>query len=361
MLRVRRSERGVALLLVFWILMLLGVLALDFSRYMRDDAMAAVNLADETRGYYIALAGINRAIYDAERVRERTAGVGGAAAAAAAANAAPDIDAEDDEEPLVPPDGEWHEGDFAGGRWRVRMVDEAGRIPLNRAQPNVLARVVRNIVMGGDTTASVDRRLQNQIDTIVDSIQDWRDRNHEPMAHGAENEFYLKRNPPYRAKNGPFDAPEELLLVRGVTPALFFGSEEMPGLRDVFSVYSKTAKLNAASAPPAVLRALLGNDAAADLIEQRDSGAPIADLLKAQLLATGDPVLADLIEADQAPRVVQIEAFADITQNRNQSHVALIADLVSETSEGTRVIRWLDRAPWDGPMPHPKGDQENDG
>jgi general secretion pathway protein K len=357
----RARERGVALLLVFWVLMLLGVLALDFSRYMRDDAMASVNLAEETRGYYIALAGINRAIYDAERVRERTAGVGGAAAAAAAANPPPDGDSADDDEPLVPPDGEWHEGDFAGGRWRVRMVDEAGRIPLNRVAPNVLARVVRNIVTGGDTTAGVDRRLQNEIDTIVDSIQDWRDRNHEAMAHGAENEFYLKRNPPYRAKNGPFDAPEELLLVRGVTPALFYGTKEMPGLRDVFSVYSKTAKLNAASAPPAVLRALLGNDAAADLIEQRENGAPIADLLKAQLLASGDPVLAGLIEADQAPRVVQIEALADVAQSRNQSHVALVADLASETSEGTRVIRWLDRAPWDGPVPQPARGEEDHG
>jgi Tfp pilus assembly protein PilX len=83
-----RRERGVALLLVFWVLMLLGILALDFSRYMRDDAMAAINLADETRGYYIALAGMNRAIYDAERVRERSV----AASGAAGTNPVPDID-----------------------------------------------------------------------------------------------------------------------------------------------------------------------------------------------------------------------------------------------------------------------------
>jgi hypothetical protein len=149
--------------------------------------------------------------------------------------------------------------------------------------------------------------------------------------------------------------------VRGVTPALFYGSDEMPGLRDIFSVYSKSAKLNAASAPPAVLRALLGNDAAADLIEQRDNGAPIVDLLKAKLLESGDPVLADMIEADQPPRVVQIEALADITQNRNQSHVALVVDLISETSEGTRVIRWLDRAPWSGPVPHATGGEGDEG
>src|SRR5213078_2004074 len=81
----RRGERGVALLLVLWIFMVLGVLALDFARYMRDDAMASINLADETQGYYLALAGMNRAIFDAERRREANqATLPGAAAAAAA-------------------------------------------------------------------------------------------------------------------------------------------------------------------------------------------------------------------------------------------------------------------------------------
>src|SRR6185436_14049049 len=57
---VRRRERGVVLVLVLWVFMTLGVLALDFSSYMRDDATATLNLSDETRGYYMALAGLNR-------------------------------------------------------------------------------------------------------------------------------------------------------------------------------------------------------------------------------------------------------------------------------------------------------------
>jgi len=60
----RPRERGIALILVLWVFMLLGVLALDFAQYIRDDAMASVNFADETRGYYVALAGMNRALYE---------------------------------------------------------------------------------------------------------------------------------------------------------------------------------------------------------------------------------------------------------------------------------------------------------
>jgi len=344
-MRRRPRERGIALLLVLWVFVVLGVLALDFARYMRDDAMAAVNFAEETRGYYVAIAGMNRALYDAERIRERD--VGGANATPG--QSAPDIDPSDDEEPLVPPDGEWHEGEFAGGHWRVRMTDEAGRLAINRVGEPLLTRVITNLLQGGDPTKGVDRRSSNAIATVVDSILDWRDRDSLARLHGAESDYYMKRRVPYRAKNGFFDSPEELLLVRGVTPALFYGSEEMPGLKDIFSVYSRSSRINAENAPPEVLRALVGNDTAADLLEQRANGAPILDLLKAQLMPI-DPALAELVDT-APPRVVRIEAQADVSHPRNQSHVAAIADLLAEASEGTRIIRWLDRAPWDGALP----------
>src|SRR5438046_6262604 len=104
----RPRERGVALLLVLWIFVVLGVLAVDFARYIRDDAMAAVNFAEETRAYYLALAGMNRTIYDADRQHER---------AAPGAPAQPPDDDDEDEPP--PADGQWHDGEFAGGHYTV--------------------------------------------------------------------------------------------------------------------------------------------------------------------------------------------------------------------------------------------------
>ena len=41
-------ERGIALLMVIWIFMVLSVLSAQFSRAMRDDAVATQNLAEET-------------------------------------------------------------------------------------------------------------------------------------------------------------------------------------------------------------------------------------------------------------------------------------------------------------------------
>jgi general secretion pathway protein K len=344
----RRNQRGVALLLVLWIFMILGVLALDFARYMRDDAMAAINFADETRGYYVALAGMNRAILDAERQMEDSP-----AGTPRADTNAPDIDEDEELEQLVPPDGLWHEGDFAGGKWSVRMTDEGGRISINRTSDNpvLLKRVISNLMMGGDPTAGVDRRASNAIDTVVDSILDWRDPGDEKRAHGAENDYYMKRRPPYTAKNGFFDSPEELLLVRGVTSELFYGHDGIPGLRDLVTTYGKTRKLNIRTTSAAVLQVVLGTDPATaeDLIAQRDQGVPVVEQIRGMLNAI-DPALAESV-GDFPPRVVTVEARGDLTDQRNQSRVAAVADLSSESSQGVRILRWLDRAPWAGPLP----------
>ena len=336
--RRRPRERGVALLLVLWIFAILGVLAMDFARYIRDDAMAAVNFAEETRAYYIALAGMNRTIFDADRARER-------AAPGTLAQPA-DADADDDDEPL-PADGQWHDGEFAGGHYTVRMTDEGGLLSLNKIDDGLLTRVITNLMRGGNQTKGMDRRSTNEVSTVVDSILDWRDADNLKHAHGAESEYYLKRRPPYRAKNGFFDSPEELLLVRGVTPALFYGHDGLPGLRDVFSVYSRSPNIHLRNAPVAVLQALLGldPDSAADLVAQRDTDS--TGFFQQITTQVADPHLVQLM-VEEEPRTVLLEGRADTQAQRNQSAVAAVVDLSAESAEGARVLRWLDRAPWSG-------------
>jgi general secretion pathway protein K len=323
--------------------MVLGVLALDFAQYMRDDAMAAVNFADETRGYYMALAGMNRALMEADEEFES----GQAERGGRTGDDLPGLD--DEQERLVPIDGEWHEGEFGGGRWSVRMIDEGGRIPLRRVEEPLLTRIITNLLQGGDSTAGLGRRETAEVSTIVDSILDWRDSDNMERMHGAESDFYLDRRVPYRAKNGFFDSPEELLLVRGVTAALFYGGDGVPGLRDIFSVYSRTPYVRFDGAPPAVLQVLLGVDAetVADLIERRatEGADTLCPIVQAQMTAV-DPGI--IVCGAQPPRVVTIEARADMGTERNRSRVGAVIDLRSEVSDGVRVLRWLDRAPWTG-------------
>jgi type II secretory pathway component PulK len=64
-----------------------------------------------------------------------------------------------------------------------------------------------------------------QSSTIIDSIVDWMSSgNGNSGFNGAGNDYYTRLNPPYYCKNGPIDDITELLLVKGVTPEIFWGS-----------------------------------------------------------------------------------------------------------------------------------------
>ena len=58
------NQRGVALLVVLWIFIFLLVVAFDFTASVREEATAAHRYSDETQGYYIALAGFERGVYE---------------------------------------------------------------------------------------------------------------------------------------------------------------------------------------------------------------------------------------------------------------------------------------------------------
>jgi Type II secretion system (T2SS), protein K len=67
--------------------------------------------------------------------------------------------------------------------------------------------------------------LPEMTEDVADAILDWLDTDEEQREYGAESAYYGNLNPPYAAKNGPLETVEELLLVRGVTPLLLFGSD----------------------------------------------------------------------------------------------------------------------------------------
>jgi len=361
----RRDERGVILVLVLWVFMTLGVLALDFSSYMRDDAMATLNLSDEARGYYMAIAGMNAALFEHMRLRENQL-PGGAAV--------PDVDpgdegedhdgdGEPDDTVKFPADGIWHSDGFAGGKFAVRLSGEDGKIPLNvdltgdegAMYRELVKFVITNLVRGGNATTGVDKETEAQISEITDSIIDWRDCDDEAGLNGAESDYYLGLARPHRAKNGFFDSPEELLQIRGVTPDIFYGDDDRPGLGEVFSPYPRGKELliNAGQITPQVVRALvpqmtLGD--AQDFVAGRGEDPEGVRTFLSQQLETFIPGIGTRIRIAE-PEIIRIEARADLSQPRNQASVAAIVQMGGNESEMPVVLSWLDRAPLrsDGP------------
>jgi general secretion pathway protein K len=348
----RDRQRGIALLLVLWAFMILGVLALDFSRYMRDDAMAAVNFADETQGYYVALAGMHKALWQAKVAREENPATGMRDGSTQDPRSKQNNDDESDDEEGLKADGQWHKDSFHGVEYEVRVTDEGGRIPINRADEQLLTRVITNLVRGGNATKGVNKQTDNQIAEIVDSILDWRDTDSLERTHGAESKWY-RSNRGYPAKNGFFDFPQELLQVKGITAELFYGTEDRPGLKDVITVFNKkTDTINARTVTAPVLQALLGLEAgeAADLVAQReDNGADFVQQLQTRVAAI-DPALQEKL-IDEPAHTVMIEARADTSQPRNRATVAAVWELEEGNLDEPQPVLWLDRAPWTGALP----------
>jgi general secretion pathway protein K len=101
-----------------------------------------------------------------------------------------------------------------GAGWiSVKIVDADRKFNINVADEVVLRQAL--------TLIGVDAAEQA---VIIDSILDWRDPDNATHMSGTESDFYRGLQPPYRAKNGPLDDLSELLLVRGVTPAMYWGS-----------------------------------------------------------------------------------------------------------------------------------------
>jgi Type II secretion system (T2SS), protein K len=145
------------------------------------------------------------------------------------------------------------------GRLSYRLTDESARINLNRATRDVLDRLLQDL--GAEKT---DR------DTIIDSIQDWRDANEEHRLNGAESDYYLALPVPYRSKNGDFNSVDELLQVRGMTRELLYGRPDAPGLAEHLTVFGPgVTNTNMNTASPVVLRALGFAPAEVDFIVSR--------------------------------------------------------------------------------------------
>jgi general secretion pathway protein K len=145
---------------------------------------------------------------------------------------------------------------LGAGRFSYRITDEEARINLNRATPDQLHRLLAEL--------GVERETQ---DVIVDSIQDWRDPNEEHRLNGAESDYYLGLPVPYKSKNADFDSVDELLLVRGVTPQIFYGTPEQRGLGEYLTVAGGGA-ININTASDVVLRAVGYAQAELDLLKQ---------------------------------------------------------------------------------------------
>ena len=281
----RKSESGVALLIVLWTFAVLSVMAAQYAKAMRRDAETTRTFRAETRAQYIAYAALNEALLVAmtfnrdDRMRDqededdedgRGRNRGNRRGRDDGDDDDGDGDGEDedsgrrsDEPGLEDPDdegfdvirqllqgrGEWLEGTFDGESYEIRVIDESGLLSLNDNDfdEEILERLFENL--------EIDEEIAR---TIAHSILDWRDENDSHRPEGAEDDYYSGLDRPYYAKDDDFSSVAELLMVRGVTPDIYYGNGDLPGLKGVFTASHRGGNVNLQVLPEEVEWALCG-------------------------------------------------------------------------------------------------------
>jgi general secretion pathway protein K len=228
----RAGQRGVAFVLVLWLLALLTILLGSFALVSRTEALQARHLFETTEARYAAEAGINRAVFHL---------------------------AVSDPTLRWVPDGRPYELEFERAKLKLEITDESGLVDLNTSDTVTLSNLLR--AHGVEEEAAL---------SLADAILDWRDTDDLVSPNGAEDPDYDAAGLPYGAKDAPFDTVSEVQQVLGMTQDLY--ARLVPAL----TIYSGQPEPNPGFAPYEVLRARLGmtDELARQMIEARHAWDP---------------------------------------------------------------------------------------
>lgn len=230
-------QKGIALVIVMWMLVLLTILAAGYTATMRTETKLTAQQLHAAQSRALAEAGVWLAINNLlgpENLRK------------------------------WPTDGTANNVNLFNGSINIQIQDEAGLIDLNTASSKLLLGLFKSVGLD-----------DNSATRIVDAILDWRDRDNKPRAYGAEDSDYQKAGYPYGAKNGPFNSVDELRKVMGMTEAIY------DKVKPALTVYSHMPGINPGVATREVLLAIPGmnSDAVDQQLQQRTApAAPSAQL-----------------------------------------------------------------------------------
>jgi general secretion pathway protein K len=312
--RTAAGQQGFALVAVLLVLAFVAVIGAEFAYSMRLEATAARVYKETLIATHLAEAAVEQAIR--ELVAEiGTVGVGDPSDPEADPGC-PIVFYGRNRAPL--PRLPHRDVPLGSGQFTYCISDEEARLNLN-GPPDRLRRLLEAL--------GVEREER---DTIVASIEDWRDPNEEHRLSGAESEdTYLKLPVPYRAKNANFESVAELRQVKGVTARLLEGEQDRPGLGALVTAQpTNTVNINTASRH--VLRALNVSDAEFTQIEQARRQQPFA-AVPAQFSGRGLGV---------TTRTFRIEAEGVVGGQVRARLTAIVQKRPGAGGEGVVVVDW---------------------
>lgn len=318
-----RAQRGTALLAVLWLSAALAAIAFTVASTVRGETERTSTEIEGLRAGYLASGALDRALLYIQW---------------GPAYRNPDGTAKYFQNPTPV-----LRFNFPTGAAMVEVIPETAKLNVNAAPPLELRNLM--LALGVDPV---------QANTIVAAIVDWRT----PSPGESFTQFdqhYLTLTPSFRARHASFQEIEELLLVQGVTPDLFYGSYTRDeqgamvrhaALRDCLSVYGTKGQIDANTAEPAVMLAIgISPDAVAALVARRAT-LPLRDPQQLGPFLSGGPGAGRLgitqsaiatLRATASPRLGNGE-LSDVRRSAS----AVVKWLGPEYNVPFHILRWYD-------------------
>jgi len=211
-MKLAKKQQGIALVMVLWMLALLSILAIGYSRMMRTETMLTANLVHASQAAALAEAGVNLAITELLKPSQ---------------------------EQDWKTDGTSYEYELNNNLIKIEIRAESGKIDLNTAHTELLYGLLESVNV-----------TEDDLLPLLQAILDWRDKDDLVRNHGAEDADYRNAGTSYGAKDGPFNSLDELLLVKGFTPDLY------RKIRPALTIYSHNAGIYPQSASKEALLAI---------------------------------------------------------------------------------------------------------
>jgi general secretion pathway protein K len=164
---------------------------------------------------------------------------------------------------------------FESGNVKVKISDELGRIQVNALLKSSGGHEINSLqAQLWDRFLRLVPRDESEDESyptsVINSVKDWLDSNDDDLITGlvgAESDYYQAFDPPYSCRNGPVFDLDELLLVKGVTPDIYYGIVQAPsispymtiwGMNDESGKYEGKININTAELP--VITSLLPSE-----------------------------------------------------------------------------------------------------
>jgi general secretion pathway protein K len=338
--RLRRcfggQARGIVLIMVLWVVAVLSVIVLEFCFAMRTEVNITKNYKEELQSYAMAEGGVQRAILELIYIQDPRV---------QQLRKPSKLEETPPEKREWVTDGRPYLLSYDQGVCEIRVMSEAGKVNINLISEQMIRKILENLGVDSETK-----------EIIADSIMDWRDPDDFYRVNGAENDYYQSLKEPYFCKNGPLSSIEEMLLIRGITPDLFYGKkrkgeekakEQRTGLKDIFSIYSPMQQIDINSATAAVLRIALGisPEMARNMVEAREEKAfeNQGDLL--QRVPELAPLIGQiglLITYKTTTPYYTIESRARNQEGGSKRGIKVIVKIASTEKKNYKIIQWLD-------------------